>query len=397
MMRSMYAAISGLRNHQLRMDVIGNNIANVNTVGYKASRVTFRELFSQTLRGASAPTNQRGGTNPLQVGLGTALAGIDVIHQPGNAQSTGVPTDMAIEGDGFFVLQDPRGGYVYSRAGDFRLDAQGYLVNADGLQVLGWQAAQNGTLPPPDPTNLDAIQIPVDLMMPAQASTQITWSANLDASAAANTTVTRAIDVYDSLGNKYTLTFTFTKRGSNQWDWSVTAPSGFSGSGTLTFNSTGGLQTGGSANVTGPVNLTLDFNRVTQYAGESTIEGLADGYAAGELMGFTVDASGTITGTFSNGRTQPIAQVALAVFANPGGLLRDGSLYRVSNNSGAPQIGVAGTGGRGTVAPGSLEMSNVDLAREFVDMIVTQRGFQANTRVITTSDEMLQELVNLKR
>ncbi|HEY8552813.1 MAG TPA: flagellar hook-basal body complex protein, partial [Thermaerobacter sp.] len=138
MMRSLYAGISGLQNHQLRMDVIGNNIANVNTVGFKASRVTFKELFSQTLRGAAAPAPPaRGGTNPIQIGLGTTLSAIDVIHQPGNPQVTGVTTDLAIQGDGFFVLRDATGAEVYTRAGDFRLDAQGYLVSADGLPVLG--------------------------------------------------------------------------------------------------------------------------------------------------------------------------------------------------------------------------------------------------------------------
>ncbi|HEY8488235.1 MAG TPA: flagellar hook-basal body complex protein, partial [Thermaerobacter sp.] len=158
MMRSLYAGISGLQNHQLRMDVIGNNIANVNTVGFKASRVTFKELFNQTLRGASAPAGPaRGGANPIQIGLGTALGGIDVIHQAGNPQVTGVATDLAIQGDGFFVVQDATGGYAYTRAGDFRLDAEGYLVNADGLRVLGWQAA-GGVLPARDALNLGPIR-----------------------------------------------------------------------------------------------------------------------------------------------------------------------------------------------------------------------------------------------
>ena len=428
MMRSLYAGISGLQNHQLRMDVIGNNIANVNTVGFKASRVTFKELFSQTLRGASAPAGPaRGGTNPLQIGLGTALAGIDVIHQSGNPQVTGVPTDLAIQGDGFFVLQDASGGFVYTRAGDFRLDAQGYLVNADGLRVLGWQA-QGGVLPARDAVNLGPIRIPLDMEVPAQASSRVTWSNNLDAGAAQNTKLTRAIEVYDSLGNVHTLVFTFEKTGNNQWQWTVADPTNPGGTGqtpqpisqgTLTFDTDGRLQSvtqsipGGGGGGTGtpnftatltftpqgadPVNLTLDFANVTQFAGESTLGGDADGYAAGELTSFAADASGTITGVFSNGMTQPIAQVALASFANPGGLIRDGNLYWQSSNSGVAQIGTAGSGGRGIISPGALEMSNVDLSREFVDMNVTQRGFQASSRVITASDEMLQELVNLKR
>lgn len=288
MMRSLYAAISGLQNHQLRMDVIGNNIANVNTVGFKASRVTFKELFSQTLRGAAAPTPPvRGGTNPIQIGLGTTLSGIDVVHQPGNPQVTGVNTDLAIQGDGFFVLRDATGAEVYTRAGDFRLDAQGYLVSGDGLLVLGWQA-DDGVLPDPDTTAAGPIRV-------------------LDPDA---DPATEPQDV---------------------------------------------------------------------------------------VVSFSIDTAGVITGTFADGSTRPIAQIALATFANPSGLLRDGHLYRQSNNSGVPDVGAPGTGGRGTVQAGALEMSNVDLSREFVDMIVTQRGFQANSRVITTSDEMLQELVNLKR
>ncbi|QIA26939.1 flagellar hook protein FlgE [Thermaerobacter sp. PB12/4term] len=406
MMRSLYAGISGLQNHQLRMDVVGNNIANVNTVGYKSSRVTFKELFNQTLRGASAPAGPaRGGTNPIQIGLGTALGGIDVIHQAGNPQVTGVVTDMAIQGDGFFVLQDATGGYAYTRAGDFRLDAEGYLVNADGLRVLGWQA-QGGVLPARDALNLGAVRVPVDLAVPAQASTRVTWSSNLDATAPTSSPLTQAIDVYDSLGNSHTLIFTFTRTGPNQWSWDAAAaadPVTSLGSGTLTFSSAGLLTAGSPGTVNfnppgaDPMTLTVDFAGLTQYAGPSTAEATADGYPAGQLTSFSVDASGTITGTFSNGMTQPIAQVALAAFANPAGLLRDGNLYWESNNSGVARIGEAGIGGRGSITPGALEMSNVDLSREFVDMIVTQRGFQANSRVITTSDEMLQELVNLKR
>ncbi|ADU51098.1 flagellar hook-basal body protein [Thermaerobacter marianensis DSM 12885] len=406
MMRSLYAGISGLQNHQLRMDVIGNNIANVNTVGFKSSRVTFKELFNQTLRGAAAPAGPtRGGTNPIQIGLGTALAGIDVIHQPGNPQVTGVATDLAIQGDGFFVLQDAAGGYAYTRAGDFRLDAAGYLVNADGLRVLGWQA-QGGVLPARDAVNLGPIRVPVDMFVPAQASSRVTWSSNLDATTPTNTPLTRAVDVYDSLGNAHTLIFTFTRTGSNQWSWQAedaANPGTSLGQGTLTFGNSGLLTAGNTGTVSftptgaATINLQVDFSGLTQYAAPSTLEGTADGYPAGELTSFAIDTSGTITGTFSNGTTQPIAQVALASFANPAGLLRDGNLYWESNNSGVARIGVAGTGGRGALTPGALEMSNVDLSREFVDMIVTQRGFQANSRVITTSDEMLQELVNLKR
>ncbi|HEY8488570.1 MAG TPA: flagellar hook protein FlgE, partial [Thermaerobacter sp.] len=295
--------------------------------------------------------------------------------------------------------------YAYTRAGDFRLDAEGYLVNADGLRVLGWQAA-GGVLPARDALNLGPIRVPVDLSVPAQASTRVTWTSNLDATAPTSAALTQAVDVYDSLGNPHTLVFTFTRTGTNQWSWSAADaanPSSSLATGTLTFSNAGVLTAGSPATVNfapagaAPMTLTVDFSALTQYAGPSTVEATADGYPAGQLTSFAFDPSGTITGTFSNGMTQPIAQVALASFANPAGLLRDGNLYWASNNSGVARIGEAGTGGRGALTPGALEMSNVDLSREFVDMIVTQRGFQANSRVITTSDEMLQELVNLKR
>ncbi|NPV71240.1 MAG: flagellar hook protein FlgE [Firmicutes bacterium] len=405
MMRSMFSAVSGLKTHQIRMDAIGNNIANVNTIGFKAGRVTFQEMFSQTMRGASAPDADKGGTNPQQVGLGVALGSIDTIHGQGNRQSTAKVTDLAIQGSGFFVVDDG-GTKYYTRAGAFDLDSQGNLVDPGGRLVQGWMAT-NGVFGSKDTATLSSIAIPVGQAIQATPTTNVTWGHNLDASAVAGFTRTTSVDALDSLGRSHSITMEFQKTAvPNEWAWTATGPAGISGNtGTITFNPDGtfNAMTGGPVQFSpagaNPVSITWDFSRVTQNAGESSMEFIErDGSPMGTLGRITIDASGVITGTYSNGRTQAIAQVSIGNFANPGGLLRVGdNLYEESNNSGPVQIGEAGTGGRGDIFPSALEMSNVDLAEEFTSMIVTQRGFQANSRVITASDELLQDLVNLKR
>jgi flagellar hook protein FlgE len=284
MMRSMFAAVSGLRNHQTMMDVLSSNIANVNTFGYKSQRATFKDSLYQNLSGAGAPTATTGGTNPRQVGLGMSLNSIDTMMTQGNTQSTGVVTDMMIQGDGFFRVAATAstfggvggndltgGGEVYTRAGNFSFDSQGYLVTTQGQYVLGTVA---GT------------------------------------------------------GNN----------GRIQVDPATTAA-------------------------------------------------------------INVDAAGGITAISTAGVSTPIGTLSLAKFANAPGLERAGdNMWRVSNNSGPAVNGApGGAAGQGNIVPGALEMSNVDLALEFTNMIIAQRGFQANSRAITTSDDMLQELVNLKR
>lgn len=430
MMRSMYAAVSGLRNHQTRMDVIGNNIANVNTIGFKKSRVTFQDAFSQILRGASRPEGGLGGTNPMQVGLGMVLGSIDTIHTKGNTQTTGNMTDLAIDGNGYFILNSGSGSQVYTRAGAFRFDSEGNFVNPDGLKVQGWYldeqgnrlAGPGGTVDPTaDPTDLALI--PSLTQSPPKATSSVKLSGNLDAGTAAGESFTRSFTVYDKLGNAYSVSVRFTKRGTtdlpltdptnpNEWQWEV-LPAGQTGTakGNLAFDADGNLTTtpptvnvtfDPDSTVTGDDCIqTFDFSGITQYAdprGESLINVTQDGYAKGDLEEITVDASGVVSGSYSNGVSRPLLKVALATFTNPGGLIsKGGSLFAVSNNSGAPQVSEPGSGQAGAIAPSSLEMSNVDLSEEFTDMIVTQRGFQANSRVITVSDEMLQELVNLKR
>ncbi len=404
MMRSMYTGVSGLRNHQIRLDVIGNNIANVNTVGFKRSRTTFQDIFYQTMRGASSPQGGRGGTNPIQVGLGMSVGSVDTIHSQGNLQTTGKMTDLAIQGSGFFILSDGDNTY-FTRAGNFNRDQLGYLVNpSDGLRVQGWMAS-GGVFPALTEDNLTDIRIPIGETVGAKATTRIAYDQNLDAATTVGTGYLKPVQVFDSQGTTHTVTVTFTKTGANAWDWSAEVGGVPAGNGTITFDTDGRFlnQTGGpvvfDAGQAGNVTIDLDFSGVTQYAGSTTVQASErDGYPMGTLESFKIDANGVITGVYSNGQSQKLAQVALANFSNPGGLSKLGrNLYQESNNSGISQIGQAGTGGRGTIAPGSLEMSNVDLAKEFTDMIVTQRGFQANSRIITTSDEMLQELVNLKR
>lgn len=411
MMRSLFAGVSGLRNHQIRMDVIANNIANVNTTAYKMARVTFQDLFYQTLRGASAPQGDIGGTDPIQVGLGMIIGGINTIHTPGNFQYTGNPTDFAIQGDGFFIVTDGVKNY-YTRDGAFSIGLDGSLVNpSTGYKVLGWRANNLGVVDNSMP--VEPIVIPMGQQMMAKATSNVKVIGNLDAQNAVGTSFSTPTVIYDSLGVSHTLIFTFEKTNTNEW--TVTASidgNNITGwSSTIVFDSNGAYSASSStinplnisASLFNPgaanLNINPDFSNITQLGGSTSISvSYQDGYPMGSLIDFTVSTNGIITGIYSNGLNQVLGQIALATFGNPGGLTRVGSnLFEVSVNSGEPLIGAPNTGSRGSLYIGALEMSNVDLASEFTSMIITQRGFQANSRVITTSDEMLQELVNLKR
>jgi flagellar hook protein FlgE len=406
MMRAMFAGVSGLKVHQTKMDVIGNNIANVNTYGFKASRATFQDLLNQTLQGATAPQAGRGGINPQQVGLGVQLASIDTLFSPGTPQGTGINTDLAIQNDGLFVVGDGQKKY-YTRAGNFDFDAQGNLIcRSNGLMVYGWMADAAGNIN--TKASVQPLSVPKGQVIPAIATDYVEAGKNLAANLAVGESVTSTIDIYDSLGNTHTLKITFTKEGDNQWSWlaegdtltgTATGNLVFDGDGSLASGATGSASftVGGGAN---PLSITLDFSQLTQSAeGVSSAELIAqNGFPMGILESVSFDTTGVITGYYSNGMRKALGQVALAVFNNPAGLTKVGqTLSEESNNSGVAMIGAAGSGGRGTIMPANLEMSNVDLGQEFTEMIVAQRGFQANSRVISTSDEMLQELVNLKR
>ena len=409
MLRSMASAISALRNHQTFMDVVSTNIANINTTAYKASRVTFQDLLSQSLNMGSAPTDATGGTNPVQVGLGMRLGGIDTIFTQGNPRATGQPRDLAIQGDGFFVVQKGQETY-YTRDGVVDVGTDNTLVNpATGMRILGWMADATGAVNSGVPAG--TITIPYG-NGEARATTKVTYQGNLDVESDPADTVEATIPVYDSLGEVHALTLTFTKTANaREWTWAVTAPTGVTVSNptgtTITFGTDGAYASlatttidiafgNGAAAMTG---VTLDLSAVTQLAKASDV-GAAnqDGLAAGTLIDFSVNEFGQVLGLYSNGMSRTVAQIALATFNNPAGLLRQGqNLFFPSPNSGTPSVGAPGDGTRGQVWSGYLEMSNVDLAREFTDMIIAQRGFQANSRVVTTSDEILQELVNLKR
>ncbi|WNV76459.1 flagellar hook protein FlgE [Geodermatophilus sp. DSM 44513] len=430
MLRSMNSAISGLRAHQTKLDVTGNNIANVNTVGFKASQTVFEDTLSQAVRNGSAPRAEVGGTNPAQVGLGVKVAGITTNFGQGSTQNTGRSTDFMIEGDGFFVVQTGA-QQLYTRAGSFNFDAAGNLVTPSGAKLQGWAADATGVVNTNGP--IGALSVPAGQTIAPRATTTGVVAGNLPADAtpatttppAPATTIETPLTVFDDLGNEVPVTFTFTKTGAvGDGAWNVvaaipnpafdpTAPvsptnqprtpvNGATGQ-DITFDAATGRLTATSIDelaltIDGRA-VAIDISTMTQYGSPGTVTAPEqDGYAAGTLESFALGNDGTITGSFSNGERQTLGRLAMASFANPGGLEKaGGSTFRAANNSGVPNIGEAGTGGRGSLVAGALEMSNVDLAEEFTGLIVAQRGFQANSRVITSSDEVLQDLVNLKR
>jgi flagellar hook protein FlgE len=418
MLRSMYSGISGLRGHQTMMDVVGNNISNVNTAGYKSSSTVFQDVLSQTLQGAGAPQNGAGGTNPAQVGLGTRVGSITTNFSQGATQLTGRSTDLAIQGDGFFAVQQGA-ETLYTRAGSFSFDANGSLVTPSGANVLGWMA-QDGVINPNGP--LAPVKLPIGQTLPPAETQNIRLGGNLPATpydVDNPVTLSNGLTVYDAQGAAIKVSLSFTQSGENQWTVRATAPAK-DGSGPVDLNTATPITWRPGTGDFDVAELALDQNLaevgvfdadgmtvalgdaaepMTQFAGGNSLAALEqDGAAMGSLQSFTISGDGTVVGVFSNGMRRPVGQVAMGSFANPGGLEKvGGSMYRPSANSGLVQTGVAGTGGRGILSGGMLEMSNVDLAQEFTNLIVAQRGFQANSRVISASDELLQDLVNLKR
>ena len=409
----MFSAISGLRSQQEYLDIIGNNIANVNTTAFKANRATFAETLWQTSRTGSAPQTDRGGINPIQIGLGTTLAGSDPVFSQGDLRSTGKISDLAIEGNGFFVYADGSRN-LYSRDGSLDIGVDGTLLNpATGLRVMGWTADATGAIDTTQP--LGTLTIPVGSGIAATQTGEVAFGGNLDSNTAAAGTVQTTMEVYDSLGNSHTINLTFTKSAtSNAWTWSATG-TGVTctpGSTNLAFTTSGALDTAASGDAGLPTlqldfadtgiedpTIQLDLSSLTQFADTSGVNVTSrDGNPAGTFVSCSIDAAGVVTATYSNGRMVEVGQLAMADFRNPAGLLRAGNnLYELSANSGDPLVGAPGTQGLGQIRAGFLEMSNVDLAQQFTNMIVASRGFQANSRVIGAADEMLQELVNLRR
>lgn len=412
MVQAMLAGVASIKAQQTRMNVIGNNLANVNTTAFKSGRVTFQDMMSQTIRGASRPTENIGGLNAVQYGLGVLVSGTDTSHEQGSLQSTNRPTDLAIQGNGFFVLSDGQEN-SYTRDGAIDIDANGDLVHrATGQRLAGWTADQaTGEINTAAPiTGSSKLNIPLGLRTAVQQTTDIDFSGNLDARAAVGDSTTAVVRVYDSLGTQHDLRMTYTKTADNEWSWSAESVGGtaaVTGSGSLTFDgSNGRILTGSTGSLimdpvgAGPeMTMELDMSSFSQLSTDTQVQASGqNGFPPGSLAGFSIGTNGVVTGIFTNGLTRPLGQVAVAIFPNPGGLERQGSnLFRNTDNSGIPNIGTALQGGRGQVSSGFLEQSNVDIGQEFTDLIITQRGFQANTRVVTTVDEMLQELINMKR
>ena len=407
MLRAMLSAISGLRAHQTMMDVVGHNIANVNTPGYKTSRVVFEEALSEVIGGSSQAGDDRGAINPIQLGLGAKVGAIDGVFTQGASQLTGRSTDLAVQGEGFFVLSRA-GERVYTRAGSFNFDSVGNLVAAGGSRVLGWQA-QDGVIDLGSP--LTAIELPLSQVIAAQATSSVEFSGNLSASLAAGESHATTFYVFDSLGNEHEVLARFTNDAPNAWTLTVEVDGNAMtlSSANVAFDTVGALTSDETISVSGwtpdgaePLEFDLQFggpSGIAQFAGESSAESLShDGRAIGYLRGFAIGEDGTLTAHFSNGDTKAMARIATATFENPSGLIRMGdSAFIASLASGEANIGSPGTGDRGLMRSGTLELSNVDLALEFTNLIIAQRGFQANGRVITASDEVLADLVNLKR
>ncbi|WP_312182887.1 flagellar hook protein FlgE [Arthrobacter sp.] len=388
MLRSLYSGISGLRSHQTMLDVTGNNIANVNTVGYKANAVQFQDTLSQLTQGATAPGANNGGGNPAQVGLGVLVSGITTNFTQGSAQATGRATDLMISGDGYFVTKQGN-QTTYTRAGAFEMDANGRLVTTDGKIVQGWTGV-NGVVNTGGAVG--NITLPDGAISPAIETTTATLGGNLPSEKAVGETIVRDMDVYDANGVATVVPLTFTRTAGG---WDVSAPGGTTQS--LAF--TDGKQAAGNPATMTVNGVAVDLLGLTSYAGVSTASVTGqNGRAAGTLESFSISKDGTLIGSFTNGAKQDLARIAVATFTNPAGLEKAGnSGYTATVNSGNPVLGGPGDPGMGKAIAGSLEMSNVDLSQEFTNLIVAQRGFQANARIITTSDEVLQELTNLKR
>jgi flagellar hook protein FlgE len=410
--------LSGLTAESTALSTIANNLANQNTTGYKDKVVQFSDLFYQNL-GTS------GSGNPIQQGAGTQVRSTPSIFTQGSASPTGVPTDVAIQGSGFFTVQDASGVLSYTRAGDFS-ELNNYLVTAGGQQVLGYPAV-NGAID--TGAGLVPLQLGAGIISPPSATDTIQMTTNLNAAATpSDAPFSTPITVYDSLGASHVLTFTYSNTGPGAWDYSITIPAADVGatgnpvvvqSGTLNFDSNGRLTTPAAdvvgitigaattgALADGASNLSFTWqlysngaSLLTQVASPSgTSSEDANGAGSGTLSKFEIGADGIITGSFSNGKTQALGQLALATFSNNQGLELEGNTdFRPTLASGQAVVGVPGSGGRGTVAGGALELSNVDIATEFARLIVAQRGFEANAKAVTTFDQITQDTIALKQ
>lgn len=477
MMRSMYSGVAGLRAHQTKMDVIGNNIANVNTVGFKSSNVRFEDVYYQTLQGATGSNEMAGtaGQNAMQVGLGSSVSSITTnITSQGAAQATNNPFDIMINGDAFFVVNQGGSNY-FTKAGNFNVDGNGYLCNTSGALVMGWQVNNEGTAIDVNQVSSLHVMSPENLYAKPEATKEVYVTGNIDQKGFPKDGQHMNISFYDNMGNKFTAKMIATQNDTNKENYSVNITDiidsnnksifvdekEVAGSTEYSLNATsfsfGGIDYDISLNADGTVNCTpqkgngvdlkfnastgkfasvgtgedvnkvnlminsntganpfsavgvnVDFSSITMFAasGKTSLEtqmgdlnGKFAGKKVGNMAGVSIDASGKIYGAYDNGDTRLLGQIAVASFANPAGLEAiGGNLFAETQNSGEfDGIGKDPTTGGNSLSTGYLEMSNVDLSAEFTEMITTQRGFQANSRIITTSDSLLEELINLKR
>jgi len=422
---SFSSSLSGLNANQQKLNVIGNNLANINTIAFKASTVNFSDLVSQSVGGSSA--------NPMQVGLGVTTGSISPNFNQGGIENTGVSTNVAIQGNGFFVV-GAANNRSYTRAGDFSFDANGALVTSDGQFVQGFTATNAVTgaiITTGQPGN---IIVPPGVLRSPIATTQFGTVSNLNAGAKVGDTFTASTQIYDSLGTPHVATITYTNTAAGKWTYAITVPDTevtaapvgvpfqinagtltFSGAGVLTSMTVGAGAAAPPANVvvTSPAwkdgatatNFTwglLDANAkptLTGYDAPSATSSVTqNGSASGTVNSISIDSAGQLVATLNAGQTVVVGQLGLATFNNPAGLVKGGSnRFGESAAAGIANIGVAGTGGRGTLIGSSLEQSNVDMAHEFTQMILAQRGYQANSKSITTADQLMVDTLNLKQ
>jgi len=418
----LFISLSGIQAHLKKQDITGNNLANVNTAGFKPSHTQSAERAHG----------------------GVEISAIGKEMSQGALRYTGNPYDLAIMGNGFFAVEDGNGMQHYTRNGSFQLDGSGNLVDSNGNQVQGWSGSADpstGEYRIASTTNpVGDIQVKAGTTIPGKPTSALSLAGNLDSNSPIGTQHVSAVDVYDSLGAAHNMRVTFAKTGVNEWSWSVQDPAPqdaanvrVAGSGTLSFKEDGTYEAAGSttndsevglASTTPPGNLKSivfdpagdggappasrgaaqlsinpDFGSLTQMAGESSAEvSTQNGYSHGTLQSVHADQRGFVTGVYDNGQTRDIAQVAVVNFNNPAGLEAEGnSLYRSSANSGNPRVGRAGNGGRGVIAAGYVEMSTVNIAREMTDMMVNEKGLGASIAALRTKDEMLGEILDLKQ
>ncbi len=401
MNRSLYAGLSSTMAQQTKMDVAANNLANVSTIGYKAAYITFKDQFYQTLRGGRPNMDDQGGVSPIQVGSGVSVGAITVLYSQGALQTTGQPLDAAVQGQGMLVVESPEGTY-YTRDGALALDDTSTLVTAaTGMRVMGWSAI-DGEIDTSGP--MGALSFPLQTMRSPQATSSIDMAGNLASSLDVGDTMNALVSVYDSLGNTHDLSFVFEKTADGEWEVTATCE-GVDAVGTLTYDADGKLTAGGTLTLgpvaipTGAADMTveIDLSETTQYVTGNDIAATSqDGYGPATLQGVSIADGGLIMGSYSDGRSQQLATLAMATFSNFGGLERIGNnQYKQTAASGIARVGEAGTSGRGQIIGGALEMSNTDLTGAFLEMLVTQRAYQASTRVISTANNLLEEAIRI--